>query len=284
MSSRVEKYHQNKDNTPKSRTKRNEKLYQSIDKGDLSAYNVNSNVSVLDVPGNEVDLNRIKEILEKKYKNPIKRKSIELIKEEETEEVPLETKDYDLSKILERARAEKPVDYRKERLKKLRDTQYDILKELNLEKPEEIEEPSIEEQTLMTMIETITSKEKETKESKTEQMTISAELDLLSDLQGTEDTIVVPPITEEDKVVYEKTRKELLKEQKPLENSFYTGDLKVCPDDFEDFEDLKKEVSSNSNIVKVLIVLFSIIVLIGLLLLFDNMFSWGIFMEGLRWK
>ena len=38
----------------------------------------------------------------------------------------------DINSILEAARQEKEVDYEEERLKKVRDTQYDILKNLEL--------------------------------------------------------------------------------------------------------------------------------------------------------
>lgn len=281
MSSRMEKYHHKNEKPLESRTKRNKKLYQEINNNEIQGYDINSNVSVLDVPGNEIDVEKIKEILEKRYKNPIKRKSIQIDDHEEVEEVPYETKDYDLSKILEKARESQQIDYSKERLKKLRDTQYDILNKLNLEKPEELEEEvtSEAEKALMTMIETITSKEKKSVQTDT-----SKELELFSDLQGDDGTIVVPPITEEQKIEYEKTMKQELKENKPLENSFYSGNLKVEAKDFEDFVDLKNEINTNSTTIKILVILFSIIILIGLLFLFDKMFSWGIFMEVIKWK
>lgn len=281
MSSRMEKYHNKNEKPLESRTKRNKKLYQEINNNEIQGYDINSNVSVLDVPGNEIDVEKIKEILEKRYKNPIKRKSIQIDDHEEVEEVPYETKDYDLSKILEKARESQQIDYSKERLKKLRDTQYDILNKLNLEKPEELEEEvtSEAEKALMTMIETITSKEKKSVQTDT-----SKELELFSDLQGDDGTIVVPPITEEQKIEYEKTMKQELKENKPLENSFYSGNLKVEAKDFEDFADLKNEINTNSTTIKILVILFSIIILIGLLFLFDKMFSWGIFMEVIKWK
>lgn len=281
MSSRMEKYHHKNEKPLESRTKRNKKLYQEINNNEIQGYDINSNVSVLDVPGNEIDVEKIKEILEKRYKNPIKRKSIQIDDHEEVEEVPYETKDYDLSKILEKARESQQIDYSKERLKKLRDTQYDILNKLNLEKPEELEEEvtSEAEKALMTMIETITSKEKKSVQTDT-----SKELELFSDLQGDDGTIVVPPITEEQKIEYEKTMKQELKENKPLENSFYSGNLKVEAKDFEDFADLKNEINTNSTTIKILVILFSIIILIGLLFLFDKMFSWGIFMEVIKWK
>lgn len=268
--SRMNKYYENPESLEK-RTKRNEKLYQSINKNVIEEYDLNSNISILDVPGNEINVEKIKEMLDERYKNPAKRKSIEIDEEEIYETVPLETKDYDLSKILERAKAEKGIDYSNDRLKKLRDTQYDILNKLNLEKPEEEEQPSNAEKELMTMIETITNKEKNIEDS-FEITDTSMELELLEELKGSQDTIVVSPVTEEQKVEYEKR-----KEKTEIENSFYTGNLKVKDEDFEDFKELKEEINSNVITIKILILLFGIIVGIGLLFLFDKLFTWGIF-------
>ena len=41
---------------------------------------------------------------------------------------------YDINAILEKAKKTQDVDYEKERLKKVHDTQYDILKKLNIAK------------------------------------------------------------------------------------------------------------------------------------------------------
>jgi len=268
MSNRMDKYYDNPE-ALETRSKRNKDLYQGMNKSSLNDYNVNSNVSVLDVSGNEIDVNKIKDILDEKYKNPIRRKSIDIEEDIAEEEPSFETKDYDLTKILEKARSEKNIDYAEERLKKLRDTQYDILNQLNLEKPEEeIEEKdNTLEQELITMIETITHKEREKVED-------SQELELLTDLKGNDNTIVVPPITEEQKEEYDKQKKE---DTGIMENSFYTGNLKVSAEDYEDFQELKNEINSNSTTIKILVVLFAIILIIGLLFFFDKVLSWGIF-------
>ena len=267
--SRMNKYYENPEPLEK-RTNRNEELYKSINKNFIEEYDINSNISVLDVPGNEINVEKIKEMLDERYKNPARRKSIVIEEEETIESVPLETKDYDLSKILERAKAEKSADYSSERLRKLRDTQYDILNKLNLERPEEEETISDAEQELITMIQTITSKENRDKSDNITDSSI--ELDLFEDLKGSENTVVVSPITEEQKVEYE-TRKE----KNPIENSFYTGNLKVKENDYEDFKELKEEIKSNDLTIKILIFLFGIIVVIGLLFLFDKIFTWGLF-------
>lgn len=264
MDNRMNKY----DNVPdrlESRTKRNEALYNSIGKNQIDKYDINSNVSVLDEePGNEINVEKIKEILSKKYEKPYQRKSIIIEPEPEKLSVSLETKDYDLSKILQQAKAEKPVDYSEERLKKIRNTQYDILSQLNLSKEEKEELPITPEEELMTMIKTITEKESKKNDG--------LELDLLQDLKGSENTDVVPAITDEQQEQYENQ-----KAKEELDNSFYTDSLKVNPQDFEDFQELKEEITSNSIGIKILIVLFSIVLLFGLLFLFDKLFSWGIF-------
>lgn len=270
MGSRMNKYN-NDSKSFEKRTKRNEELYQSINKNKVENYDVNSNVSVLDdSPGNEIDVEKVKEILSQRYERPYRRKSIPLEEEIEKEEVIFETKDYDLNKIIEQAKADKEEDYSEQRLKKIRNTQYDILKELNLNKKEEVEEKPTAEEELKTLIQTITSKEDKSFDT----IDTSKELDLLTDLRGSEDTVVIPSLTEEQKGLYDDNK---TLSNSIFDSSFYTDSLKVKPEDMEDFKELKEEMNSNSLTIKILIGLFGIIVLIGLLFLFNKIFSWGIF-------
>ena len=270
MGSRMNKYYN--DSKPlSSRTERNEELYQSINKNKVENYDINSNAQVLDdVPGNEVDVEKIKSILSEKYERPFRRQSIPIEEEIEEEAVTFETKDYDLNKIIEQAKAEKEADYAEDRLKKIRNTQYDILKELNLEKKVDVEEKPNPEEELLTMIKTITEKERKTFDT----TDTSKELEILTDLKGSENTFVIPSLTEEQKDQYDLDK---TFNANTLENSFYTDSLKVKPDDLEDFKELREEINSNSVTIKILIALFGIIVIIGLLFLFNKLFSWGIF-------
>ncbi len=268
MANRMNKYYGESEPLGK-RTEKNQELYQSINKSQIEDYNVNSNISVLDDElGNEINVDKIKEILSTRLEKPIQRRSITLEPETEKEEVPLETKDYDLNSILMQAKAEKPVNYTEERLKNIRNTQYDILKQIDISRKNDEPKNNAEEE-LMTMIKTITEKEYRANIENA----CDEESDLFSNLKGTGNTEVLPPITDADIVNYQvKTNLD-----DELDNSFYTDSLKVKPNDMEDFEELREEITSNSISIKVLIILFIIIVLFGLVFLFDKIFTWGIF-------
>ena len=74
MSSRMSKYYE-EDNV-NSRFRKNEDLYKEINKGELNSYSVKSNATVLGDNNNEIDVEKIKKILDTKYNETPKRKSI----------------------------------------------------------------------------------------------------------------------------------------------------------------------------------------------------------------
>ena len=135
MKSRMEKYYDNHELT-KSRLDKNEQLYKDINQLNLEKFNPNNNVKVIGDNENIIDVDKIKNLLEKNYKTTPKRKTITLDNYED-EDIDLEdTKEYDINSILEKAREEKEIDYNKDRLKKIRDTQFDILNSLDLKEYE----------------------------------------------------------------------------------------------------------------------------------------------------
>ena len=129
MRTRLDKYLNETDDAPK-RTKKNNELYEEIKHSEISNLHIGSNAKVIGDNKSQIDIDKLKDILEKNYQEQPKRRSVKFELPEE-EEVELEkTREYDINAILEKARAEKEVDYEEERLKKIRDTQYDILKNL----------------------------------------------------------------------------------------------------------------------------------------------------------
>ena len=135
MKSRSEKYYDEEKKIYQSRTSRNSNLYKEISKSEIDDFNIASNAKVIgENASNSVNVDKLKEILEKNYHDIPKRREVKLVPEIEENPIEFEeTKEYDINAILEKAREEKEVDYEKERLKKLRDTQYDILKNLDIE-------------------------------------------------------------------------------------------------------------------------------------------------------
>ena len=132
MDSRMNKY---SDDNRMSRVSKNASLYKEINESELDNFSVKSNATVIGNQEPEIDIEKIKKILDKKYNEPPKRRSIRVEPREEesrlVDDVP--TKEYDLNVILEKAKDEKPETYEEARVKRLRNTQYDILNNLNID-------------------------------------------------------------------------------------------------------------------------------------------------------
>ena len=290
MDTRMNKY----DNKSFSRVAKNEELYKEINDASLDNFSVRSNATVIGNQDPEIDIEKIKKILDTKYNNAPKRKSIRIDIPEEEEEVDTEpTKEYDLNVVLEKAKDELPETYEEARAKKLRNTQFDILNNLQIEENQEEEEPSKAEEDLMELINTISINEKkiseiseklgqnheEIKEQVTPEEKENDAFGILDELKGSDDTEVYESMTEEIKKVeeqdkLEETKKDDEEEKKEntivekvkdetMDSSFYTTSL-FKKHDFADDED---DTDKGLNIViKILIVLVIICFLVGIFL------------------
>ena len=264
MDTRINKYNES---DRMSRVSKNSDLYKQINDSELDNFNVHSNATVIGNQEREIDVEQIKKILDKRYNDRPQRRSIRVEPREEVSRLDKDdTKEYDLTKVLEKAKDEKVETYDEVRAKKLRNTQYDILNNLNIEKTEEKEEKSLNpEENLMNLINTITINEAKKKEDKDVDP-----LDILTDLKGNDDTQVyesmetsVTKITE----IKEKEKENLNKEEskkETLDNSFYTSDL-FKKKDFEDENDFVEDDKVGLGI-KILIILVIIVFLVGLFL------------------
>lgn len=257
MSSRMSKYYEEPEveNVSNSRFHRNEELYREINKNEISGYSVKSNATILGENDNEIDVEKIKRILDTKYNETPQRKSIRLEEVNETEEEKEITKEYDINVILEKAKEEKKDNYEEERLKKLRDTQFDILKNLNLEKYSDDEEET-EEDNLETLINTIAYNENKSK---------NTALDILSDLKGSDNTEVLDGLKEE---IEEKNN---ITDTKMI-NSFYTSSNALKTKDFEDIEDFAKDIDSNNVFIKIIIAIIVLVFLVGVALIVKTIY------------
>ena len=189
MQTRMEKYTDVHEEIGQ-RFKKNEDLYKKISDQELDKYTVRTNATVLDDNGTNIDVEHIKKILDTKYNTAPKRKSI-IIPEESPEEITndVETKEYDINLILEKAKENETADYDKNRFKKLRDTQYDILKDLNLDSEISTKEIEEDKDELRELINTITQKELENRKKDNDDP-----LDSFPDLKGDDDTVVLDGI------------------------------------------------------------------------------------------
>lgn len=264
MSSRMDKYYDNNEFVG-SRTKKNERLYQEINESDLNNINITSNAHVIGDNESSIDINKIKELLEKKYYDEPKKATSFRVQESPVEEIVDDevTKEYDINAILEKARVDKDVDYERERLKKIHDTQYDILKSLDIEKEKNQSKVTSNKDDLMQLINTIAEKEK-TREIDP--------LDILTDLKGSENTVVLDGLKNEIK---KNEIKETVKEEvkKEMDKSFYTNSLSFTQSDFDDFNDLKEDVESNKILVRVLLVVIVIALVVGFVFFINSIFD-----------
>lgn len=283
MNSRVDKYYDNGKNVG-SRTARNTQLYKEINKTELENFEVRSNATVIGNNRGSIDVEKIKSILDTHYNDVPKRRTIQLEKtrEEEKTKPIFETKEYDINVILDKARESKVESYSEARAKKLRDTQFDILSNLNINREDFIEdydgdsdfsrekrEDSTAARKLEELINTITLNEQDIKKEKdkiiNETKNVVEEdtdpLDIFEELKGDENTAILEGLQEKTEKLIEKMEKTT-----SLDNSFFTKSTSFKESDFEDFKDLEEKEGSGI-LIKIIISLLVIVFIIGVVIL-----------------
>ena len=299
MKTRIDKYNNdNVDFIPK-RTRKNEQLYEEIKDSELENLSIGLNAKVIGDSSAQMDIDKIKEILEKNYQDVPKRRSVEIPEEEieSLEQYELEkTREYDINAILEKAREEKELDYQEERLKKVRDTQYDILKNLDLDEEKDKASSKQTKEELLELINTINLNEYQKKQKEEDP------LEILSELKGDDDTVVVEPqefaeemqtleIKIDDKeekikvpkeevtVVIEGEEKKEEDEDKTgkIDKSFYTNSMTFDKSDFDSFEDVENSSKFGGIVVKVLIVIIFLAIVGGIILFLNDFLKLGWF-------
>ena len=299
MKTRIDKYNNdNVDYIPK-RTRKNEQLYEEIKDSELENLSIGLNAKVIGDSSAQMDIDKIKEILEKNYQDVPKRRSVEIPEEEieSLEQYELEkTREYDINAILEKAREEKELDYQEERLKKVRDTQYDILKNLDLDEEKDKASSKQTKEELLELINTINLNEYQKKQKEEDP------LEILSELKGDDDTVVVEPqefaeemqtleIKIDDKeekikvpkeevtVVIEGEEKKEEDEDKTgkIDKSFYTNSMTFDKSDFDSFEDVENSSKFGGIVVKVLIIIIFLAIVGGIILFLNDFLKLGWF-------
>lgn len=304
MNTREDKYLKNEEVTL-SRTKKNQALYEEMSEEELDGFSVDSNTTILDNNRSTIDVEKLKSMLDKKYRDP--EKKVRLTRDDD-EEVKYgvnldETREYDINEILSKAKDSNDTDYEVERLKKIRNTNLDILNGLSLadkmdEDDDEDKEEKDESKKLRELIDTINMKES---------LSDGADpLDILSDLKGDDDETKV--LGAKDDFMKETTKeapvirgldKLNLKEEKDLaseikkpkvekkdididldktnENTFLTTTNLFTESDFDDFNDLKEEVAGTKIVIKILIVIVILAFIVGLVFVLNKFLNLGWF-------
>ena len=296
MKTRINKYYDDTPSFAPRRTAKNNELYEEIKKSEIENFDIGSNAKVIGNNEAQIDINKLKDILEKNYQEVPKRRSLKLDIPEE-EEIEMEkTKEYDINAILEKAREEKEVDYQRERLKKVRDTQYDILKNLEVEQ-EEPKSKAADEKTkeeLLDLIQTINLNETQNKtikaiaeEEKEEEIELDEDtdteldpLDILNDLRGDENTVVAgaKEFENELKEAQERKEKEEIAEalDEDVDDSFYTSSMSFNKNDFADFSDLEESKASRI-LIKILIVIVFLAIIASIVIFLNDFLNLGWF-------
>ena len=270
MDSRERKY---SEDNKMSRVSRNNALYKEINNSELDNFSVKSNATVIGNQDPEIDIEKIKKILDMKYNSAPKRKSIRVEPREYESKVEddVPTKEYDLNVFLERAKDDNAETYEEARAKKLRNTQFDILNNLNINEKEKIDEEEEQnlksdvnkaEEDLMELINTITINEAKVKEIHANESADDVDpLSILEDLKGSEDTAVYEKMTTEVNMTavenLEDEQANTEKNDEKIDDSFYTNSL-FKKKDFEDDDD--DDFTDNKLNIGVKILIFVVVV------------------------
>jgi len=285
MKSRMEKYY-NQNEEFVGRTAKNENLYR---KKDYSVYS--SNETVIDT-NNEIDITKLKNIIQsredyqraKSYRNMLNDKKFDY-DDIEVEEDSYEEKNYDINALLQKVKDEKDTLDEKDKMRKLRNTQYDILSNLDIKSKKTKPANDLEQQKedLKDLINSITNKNSSVNGNISDAEEDNDPLGLLADLHATSalpiDVIsnnpdIVPP----QKDVKDEIKVETKNQDNDDETSFYSDSFTFSKKDFEGLSDLNENVKSNNILITILIVVLIIIILVIGVLVLDYFYHFIPFM------
>ena len=263
MNSRMDRYAE----TPnlKSRVEKNQDLYEQIKSSDIDKFDISSNATVIGEDISRIDVDKVKDMLDKRYRDEYDKRSLRYKEKDEdlVDEKKYDTKEYDINAILEKAKKTQNVDYEKERLKKVHDTQYDILKKLNIDEQEEEQILEDNEENIVNLINTITNLELQN--SKKNSTGNTTALDLLSDLSDNDTNTVYKTMELDKEEISTKTEENLDEEDLSIE------------DKYDDFKELEKDLKSNNIAIKVVGIVFGIILIILAVIFLNKYFNLGLF-------
>ena len=263
MNSRMDKYAE----TPnlKSRAEKNKDLYEQIKTSDIDKFDIASNATVIGEDISRIDVDKVKDMLDKRYRDEYDKRSLKFREQDEEiiEDKKYDTKEYDINAILEKAKKTQNVDYEKERLKKVHNTQYDILKKLNIDETTEEEVMEDSEENIVNLINTITNLELQN--SKKNSTGATTALDLLSDLSDNDTNTVYKTMELDKEEISTKTEENLDEEDLSIE------------DKYDDFKELEKDLKSNNIAIKVVGIVFVIILIILAVIFVNKYFNLGLF-------
>lgn len=248
MTSRMEKYYKTRDS--KRRIVRNEDLYQTIYE-DETYSNIEGVVATPNA--NEINIEKIKELItshENKKRQPrqLVRKSVDF--EPEIAVSDEAEKNYDIRDVLVKAKDSREEN--KDEYRSLKNTEYNILKNIKIDKEDKEQEEELKE-----LINTITNTSMLNKLGDKE-----LSLDLLDELKS--DTMIGEPSAINS--LLKETKEQNNANTREMDTSFFTSSLNFKDKDFEQLQDLNKSINKNNKIIQ--IVLITLFVIVAIILVF----------------
>ncbi len=238
-----------------SRTKRNTRLYNSI-----YSYGKYSNIEgIASIDNtNEIDITKVKQMLDNRGKYQAERRYRKLINEEEKiQELPKIQKKYDdsdrtydIMDVLSKAREKKTPDDKERVLSK---TSYDVLKNLDLKRNTNRRDYYDDDE----LVQTISSANAL---NKLDDVDLAASM--FSDLQGQNENTQVGKIDNIQDLIKENRNYD--KKEQTMDNSFFTSDLKLKKKDFTSYDEDEKKGSVLKTIFMTILIL-GVLAVIGFL-------------------
>lgn len=257
MASRMERYY-----SVEERSKKNEHLYKQI--GEVGSY---TNIEgVADISNsNEINIDKVKEMLELREKNLRGQETPIIYEEEKKVKLKEEQKNYDLKDVLNKAKVKHNDTNAKYR--NINKRQYEILKKIKIENPddEEIDElintlsfgssdgddlGIFDELKSNTMVGEPSSIKRVLEEAK------EVENDMDDEIEMTDSSLEV-----------EKVSNNL----ENIDKSFYTSSFTFSDRDFEDLRNLDHSLKTNNKLIKILICIFGGLLALVLLIVIINL-------------
>ncbi len=229
----MERYYKN-ESQGKTRTKRNTRLYNSI--YSYGKYSNIEGIATIDNT-NEIDITKVKQMLETREKYQAERKYRRLMNEnDKVQEMPVMHKKYednsertyDIMDVLSKARENKEPDDKERVLSK---TSYDVLKNLDLKRSSNRRgyyDDDVDE-----LVQTISNVNTL---NKLDDAGLAASM--FSDLQGHDENTQVSNLSDIKELI--KENKVYDKKEQTMDNSFFTSDLKLRKKDFDGYEEEKE--------------------------------------------
>ena len=261
MASRMDRYY-TEDTEYNRRSSKNSNLYNKIYDEDAKYSNIEGIASIEKT--NEIDITKIREMLknredyqkEKEFRQivkPSREREIEYKYEDDDNE---EEKSYDIRNILEKARVDNK-DIKNE-YRSLNNTQYNILKSIDIDKEyEDYLRGNDKKEDLEELIHTITNTSM-LKKLEEQELALSMLDDFKTKSHNLKDTKSIQAIMDEE---YEKEKTNEFTDT--IDKSFYTGSMKLSKQDFGD----DAEIKENDSLGKALKILIGLAVIILIILL-----------------